>query len=343
MVRGIATIDLPKDYETWLADVKKRISSAQLKASHAVNLELIQLYWQMGNDILERQKRQGWGAKVITRLSEDLRASFPRMKGLSRSNLMYMRAFAKIWTMEEIVQEPLGRLPWYHHIALMTKLSERNDRIAYARLAVENGWSHDAMVHHIELGTAKRIGVAQTNFDVTLPPLHSDLATQCLKDPYKFDFLGLGKEANERDIEDALAKHVTEFLLELGAGFAYVGRQVHLEVGQKDFFIDLLFYHVDLHCYVVIELKTGEFEPEHLGQLSFYVTAVDRLKKTERDAPTIGLLLCKTKDRIVAEYALQDHHRPLGISEYELTRAIPDRLKSSLPTIEEIERELGND
>ncbi len=297
----------------------------------------------MGNDILERQKSQGWGSKVILRLSEDLRASFPRMKGLSRSNLMYMRAFAKTWSMDEIVQAPLGQLPWYHHLALMGKLSTREDRIAYARLAVENGWSHDAMVHHIELGTAERIGVAQTNFDVTLPPVHSDLAVQCLKDPYKFDFLGLGKEADEREIEDALAKHVTEFLLELGTGFAYVGRQVNLEVGKKDFFVDLLFYHTDLHCYVVIELKTGEFQPGHLGQLSFYVTAVDRLKKTEHDAPTIGLLLCKTKNRIVAEYALQGHQLPLGISEYELTRAVPEKLKSSLPTIEEIERGLGGD
>ena len=332
---------ISSDYSQWLSDLKQRIANTQLQAARAVNLELIRLYWQIGHEILERQKMQGWGAKVITRLAEDLRTAFPEMKGFSRANLMYMRGFAAAWTEAEIVQEPLGQLPWYHQVTLLDKLSKKSERLVYADLAVKNGWSRNAMVHHIELDTAKRIGQAANNFSMTLPAPQSDLAIECLKDPYKLDFLGLGQEAQERDIENALVQHVTNFLLELGDGFAFVGKQVHLEVGEQDFYVDLLFYHIKLHCYIVIELKTAAFKPEHIGQLSFYVTAVDRQLKSEQDAPTIGLLLCKTKDKVVAEYALQDIHKPIGISEYELTRSIPENLKSSLPSIEQLETELA--
>lgn len=332
---------ISSDYSQWLSDLKQRIANTQLQAARAVNLELIRLYWQIGHEILERQKMQGWGAKVITRLADDLRTAFPEMKGFSRANLMYMRGFAAAWTENEIVQEPLGQLPWYHQVTLLDKLSKKSERLVYASLAVKNGWSRNAMVHHIELDTAKRIGQAANNFSMTLPAPQSDLAIECLKDPYKLDFLGLGQEAQERDIEHALVQHVTNFLLELGDGFAFVGKQVHLEIGEQDFYVDLLFYHIKLHCYIVIELKTAAFKPEHIGQLSFYVTAVDRQLKSEQDAPTIGLLLCKTKDKVVAEYALQDIHKPIGISEYELTRSIPENLKSSLPSIEQLETELA--
>lgn len=225
-----------------------------------------------------------------------------------------MRLFAKTWTNEEIVQEPLGQLPWYHHLTLLDKLSDNEDRLAYARLALENGWSRNVMVHHIELGTADRIGKAQNNFADFLPPAESELAAEALKDPYKFDFIAMTEKMQEKDLKKALLEKITEFLMELGSGFAYAGKEVVLDVGGEEFRIDLLFYHLKLHCYVVIELKTGKFKPEHLGQLSFYMTAVDRQMKSGCDAPTIGLLLCKNKNKIVAEYALQDVRKPIGFS-----------------------------
>lgn len=333
--------DTPTGYSQWLGELKDRIGSAQKRTVQAVNHELVLLYWQIGNDILTRQNEQGWGAKIVDRLSFDLRLAFPDMKGFSRANLMYMRAFAEAWSEEQIVQQLVGQLPWGHNLELLTKLKEPDDRIAYAKLAIEHGWSRNALVNHIELQTAKRIGNSQTNFSLTLPKPMSDLAHEAMKDPYKLDFLGLGAESQEREIEKAIATHLTDFLLELGSGFAFVGKQVHLEIGGDDFYIDLLFYHTKLHCYVVIELKTGDFKPEHLGQLSFYISAVDNKLRTSEDAPTIGLLLCKSKNKLVVEYALQDIHKPMGVSEYQLTKAIPDEIKAKLPTIEQIEAELG--
>lgn len=330
----------PSGYHEWLVELKSRIHSAQQRATLAVNRELVLMYWQIGQDILARQAQQGWGAKVIERLAQDLRAAFPEMKGFSRANLMYMRAFAEAWPDADIVQQAVGQLPWGHNLVLLTKLKNPEQRLAYAYRAIEHGWSRNVLNIHIEQGLLAREGQAITNFSQRLPSPQSDLARESLKDPYRLDFLGLGKEAAERDIETALVHHITQFLLELGAGFAYVGRQVHLDVGGDDFFIDLLFYHLKLRCYVVIELKAGAFKPEQFGQLSFYMTAVDRQIKQEQDAPTIGLLLCKSKNKVVAEYALQDSTRPMGISEYQLAEALPQNLQTSLPSIEQLEREL---
>lgn len=333
----------PDGYADWLAELKGRIHAAQQRATLAVNRVLVLLYWQIGRDILTRQASQGWGAKVIERLAHDLRTAFPEMKGFSPRNLKYMRAFAEAWPDAEFVQEVLAQLPWYHQLALLDKLSGPAARRWYAAKAIEHNWSRNVLVMQIETRLLERTGKAVSNFDVSLPRPQSDLARESIKDPYRFDFLGLTDEAQEREIENALVKHVTEFLLELGAGFAFVGRQVLLNVGGDEFFIDLLFYHLKLRCYVVIELKGGKFKPEHLGQLSFYLTAVDRQVKSEHDNPTIGLLLCKTKNKVVAEYALGDKTQPMGIAEYKLLESLPTELQTSLPSIEQIERELGGD
>ena len=330
----------PAGYAAWLTELKARIHTAQQRATLAVNRELVLLYWQIGRDILARQAEQGWGAKVIERLAEDLRLAFPEMKGFSPRNLKYMRAFAQAWPDEAIVQEALAQLPWYHHLALLDKLPDSETRRWYAAKAIEHNWSRNILVMQIETRLLERSGQAVSNFPMTLPKPQSDLARESLKDPYRFDFLGLTDEAQEREIEAALVKHVTEFLLELGAGFAFVGRQVLLDVGGDEFFIDLLFYHLKLRCYVVIELKGGKFKPEHLGQLGFYMTAVDRQVKHEQDNPTIGLLLCKSKNKVVAEYALGDKSQPMGIAEYKMLESLPAELQTSLPSIEQIEREL---
>jgi predicted nuclease of restriction endonuclease-like (RecB) superfamily len=330
----------PEGYANWLAGLKTRIHSAQQRATLAVNRELVLLYWQIGRDILIRQAEQGWGAKVIDRLAHDLRNAFPEMKGFSRANLMYMRAFAEAWPDEQIVQQAVGQLPWGHNLVLLTRLKQPEQRLAYAQAAIEHGWSRNVLNIHIETRLLERTGKAVTNFAERLPAPGSDLARESLKDPYLFDFLDVGKEADEREIESALVKHITHFLLELGAGFAFVGRQVNLEVGGDDFFIDLLFYHLKLRCYVVIELKADKFKPEHLGQLGFYLTAVDRQVKAEQDNPSIGLLLCKSKNKVVAEYALGDKTQPMGIAEYKLLESLPEQMQTSLPSIEQIENEL---
>lgn len=333
----------PANYADWLAELKTRIHSAQQRATLAVNRELVLLYWQIGRDILARQAEQGWGSKVIERLAEDLRLAFPEMKGFSPRNLKYMRAFAEAWPEAEFVQEVLAQLPWYHQLALLDKLPGPGTRRWYAAKAIEHNWSRNVLVMQIESRLLERSGTAVSNFPATLPKPNSDLAHESLKDPYRFDFLGLTDEAQEREIENALVTHVTEFLLELGAGFAFVGRQVLLDVGGDEFFIDLLFYHLKLRCYVVIELKGGKFKPDHLGQLGFYMTAVDRQIKHPQDNPTIGLLLCKSKNKVVAEYALGDKSQPMGIAEYKLLESLPAELQTSLPSIEQIERELAGD
>lgn len=331
----------PEGYADWLAELKGRISAAQQRAALAVNREMVLLYWQIGTDILARQAQQGWGAKVIDRLAHDLRTAFPDMKGFSPRNLKYMRAFAEAWPEAEFVQGVLAQLPWYHQLALLDKLDTPESRRWYVAKAIEHGWSRNVLVMQIEAGLLERTGGAITNFAASLPRPQSDLARESLKDPYRFDFMGLTEDAQERDIEHTLVKHVTEFLLELGAGFAFVGRQVLLDVGGDEFYIDLLFYHLKLRCYVVIELKAGKFKPEHLGQLGFYMTAVDRQVKTEHDNPTIGLLLCKSKNKVVAEYALGDKTQPMGIAEFKLLESLPAEMQTSLPSIEQIERELA--
>ena len=330
----------PTGYPEWLHDLKSRIHTAQQRAALAVNRELVQLYWQIGRDILTRQAEQGWGAKVIERLAHDLRTAFPDMKGFSPRNLKYMRAFAEAWPNAEFVQQAVAQLPWGHNLVLLDKLNTPEERQWYADNALKHNWSRNVLGIHIETRLRERSGTAVTNFETRLPKPQSDLARESLKDPYRFDFLGLTDEAQEREVEHALVRHVTEFLLELGAGFAFVGRQVLLDVGGDEFFIDLLFYHLKLRCYVVIELKGGKFKPEHLGQLGFYLTAVDRQVKSEHDNPTIGLLLCKSKNKVVAEYALGDQSRPMGIAEYKLLESLPEALQTSLPSIEQIENEL---
>ena len=330
----------PEGYADWLADLKGRIHTAQQRATLAVNRELVLLYWQIGRDILARQAAQGWGAKVIERLAHDLRAAFPDMKGFSPRNLKYMRAFAQAWPEAEFVQQAAAQMPWGHNLVLLGRLNTPAERRWYAAKAIEHNWSRNVLNIQIETRLLERSGTAVTNFDANLPQPQSDLARESLKDPYRFDFLGLTDEAQEREIENSLVRHVTEFLLELGAGFAFVGRQVLLDVGGDEFFIDLLFYHLKLRCYVVIELKGGKFKPEHLGQLGFYLTAVDRQVKNENDNPTIGLLLCKSKNKVVAEYALGDKTQPMGIAEYKLLASLPAELQTSLPSIEQIEREL---
>jgi len=299
------------------------------------------LYWQIGCEILERQANEGWGAKVIDRLAHDLRNAFPEMKGFSPRNLKYMRAFAQAWPDIQFVQEVLAQLPWYHQLTLLDKLKTNEARRWYAFKSIEHSWSRNILAMQIETNLYERSGQAITNFERSLPKAESDLARESLKDPYRFDFLGLGEAAQEREIEEALIQHVTRFLLELGAGFAFVGRQVLLDVGGDEFFVDLLFYHLKLRCYVVIELKAGKFKPEHLGQLSFYMTAVDRQVRSELDGPTIGLLLCKSKNQVVAEYALGDNTQPMGIAEYKLSESLPVNFQTSLPSIEQIEQELA--
>ena len=336
----------PVGYQLWLGDLKAQIQVAQQRAVLAVNQELLKLYWQIGNDILQRQQQQGWGSKVIDQLAKDLRVAFPELKGFSRSNLLYMRAFADNWpdfADDVIVQQAVGQIPWGHNLVLLSKIKEKQQRLNYAMLVQQHGWSRNVLVHQIESQVLHRQGQATTNFAQTLPAPQSELAQQTLKDPYIFDFLSLGMAAHERDIEKALTQHISQFLLELGAGFAFVGKQVPLEIGGQDFYLDLLFYHLKLRCYLVIELKAGDFKPEHIGQLSFYLSAVDDHYKAEQDAPTIGLLLCKNRNKVIAEYALRDNSKPIGVSEYQLAQSLPPNLEDQLPSIERIEQELQGD
>jgi predicted nuclease of restriction endonuclease-like (RecB) superfamily len=302
---------------------------------------MVRLYHRVGTEILERQERQGWGGRVIERLSSDLREAFPDMKGWSSTNLKYMKGFAEICPGRQFGQQAADQLPWFHVVTLLTKVQEMSAREWYATRAVEQGWSRSTLEAQIKSRLHLRQGAALTNFQQHLPQPHARLAAEALKDPYHFDFLGLGTEAHEHDIESALVRHITRFLLELGAGFAFVGRQHRIEVEGDEFFIDLLFYHTRLKCYVVVELKAGAFRPADAGQLNFYLAAVDAQIKAPDDKPTIGLLLCKTKKRLVAEYSLSGIDKPMGVAEYRLVRALPEPLDTKLPTIEQLEEELS--
>lgn len=329
-------------YDTFLQELKDRIREAQVRAGLAVNKELVQLYWRIGRDILEQQKSLGWGGKVIDKLGGDLRSSFPEMKGFSPRNLKYMRAFADAYPEFEFVQQAAAQIPWFHNCVILDKVKAFKERLWYIDRTVEHGWSRNILEIQIESDLYRRHGSAVTNFTKTLPAPQSDLARQILKDPYNFDFLTLDSEAHERDIEKSLVDHIQQFLIELGVGFAFVGRQFHLDLGEQDFYIDLLFYHLKLRCYVVIELKGGDFKPEYAGQLNFYLSAVDDLLRHADDKPSIGLLLCRKKNKLVAEYALRDINKPIGISEIRLSDALPKDLKGNLPTIEELEQRLGD-
>lgn len=331
---------LPDQYPLVLSELKVAIRHSRLKALLSANAEMLLLYWKIGKTILDQQDQTGWGSKVIEQLAKDLKSEFTDMQGLSVRNLKYMRQFAKAYSDPEFVQASLAQITWYHHITLLGKIKDESDRLFYIQETAKNGWSRDIMVMQIESGYQKRKGKAITNFENRLPPTQSDLAQQVTKDPYLFDFVSLADDYKEKDLENELTDHIVKFLLELGAGFAFVGRQYHLDVAGSDFYIDLLFYHLKLRSYVVIELKTGKFVPEFAGKLNFYLSVVDDVLKTDLDQPSIGLLICQDKNKVVAEYALKDINKPIGISEYKITDNIPKNLKGKLPSIEELEKEL---
>jgi predicted nuclease of restriction endonuclease-like (RecB) superfamily len=334
-------ISTSKSYQELLARLKNQIRTAQVRAAVAVNQELVLLYWGIGNEILTRQKEDGWGTRVIERLAKDLRSEFPHMQGLSARNLGYMKAFAEAWPDEAILQAPLAKITWYHNLTLLEKVKSSEERLWYAQQTIQNGWSRNVLVIQIESGLFRRQGKAITNFHSTLPAPQSDLAQQLIKDPYNFDFLPLTSQAQERDLERGLLEHLRQFLIELGTGFAFVGSQVPLEVGGEDFKLDLLFYHLKIRCFCVIDLKMTPFKPEYAGKMNFYLSAVDDMLRHPDDQPSIGLILCKTKNRIIAEYALRNTATPMGISEFRHLETLPEQLKGTLPTIEEIESELG--
>ena len=334
---------LPAGYAITLHEIKKRVSKARISAVLAANAAMVTLYWDIGQIILARQGEAGWGAKVIDRLAFDLRKAFPDMDGFSSRNLKYMRAFAVAWPSQAIVQQLVAQLPWGQNLLLLARLDDPATRIWYAEQVIAHGWSRSILAINIQRQLHKRAGRSLNNFKATLPPPDSDLAAQVFKDPYLFDFLGIADPRRERDVEDSLVAHIERFLLEMGAGFAFVGRQVALEVGDEDFRIDLLFYHLKLRSFVVVELKAVPFEPAFVGQLNFYLSVVDDLLKHPSDQPTIGLLLCRSKNELVVEYALRNFTRPVGVAEWEtkIVEKLPKDLEGSLPTIEQIEAELA--
>ena len=337
--------ELTTVYPILLEELKNRICTERVRTTFAANASMLLLYWDIGQAILIRQANEGWGAKVIDRLSTDLRNAFPDMRGLSARNLKYMRTFSEAWPKRAIVQEALAQLPWYQNLALLEKLDTPDDRLWYAAKTLEHGWSRNILVLQIQSQLHKRQGKAITNFPSALPAVESDMAAQVFKDPYLFDFLGTADPRREREVEQALVNHVQKFLLELGAGFAFVGKQMPLEVGEQDFLVDLLFYHLKLRCFVVVELKSVPFEPAFIGQLNLYLSAVDDLLRHSDDLPTIGLLLCKGKDKLVVEYALRNFQKPIGVADWEtqIVSSLPEGLKGSLPSIEQIEAELASD
>ncbi len=339
---------VPKEYAKTLTQIKKRIQESQIKASFAANKELLLLYWFIGRTIVEKQEQEGWGTSVLERLAKDLQNAFPGISGFSRANIFRMqalyRAYEKVSVPPRQLQElPIFNIPWWHNVVLLTKTKDTQQRLWYAQQAIAHGWSSTVLEMHIESGLHTRKGKAITNFKYTLVDPHSDMAQQTLKDPYVFDFLDLDNLALEKQIEQGLIDHIQKFLLELGEGFAFIGKQYHIAVGDSDFYIDLLFYHLNLQCYIVVELKTTKFEPEYAGKLNFYLSAVDTKLRKPTDAPTIGLLLCKTKDNFVAEYALRDINKPMGVAGYttKITKELPKVLAKNLPTVKEIEAELA--
>jgi len=335
--------DLPGDYLHTLEEIKRRIQKERLRVVVSANQSMVRLYWDLGRLILERQGQQGWGAKVIDRLAADLRAAFPAMKGFSPRNLLSMRSFAEAYPDPEMVKQVVSHLPWGHVLRLLQREKDPEVRAWYAHQAIGQGWSRSILELQMDRRAHERQGKAITNFPATLPPADSDMATQVFKDPYLFDFLGTADPRREREVEQALVDHIQHFLLELGAGFAFVGRQVHLEVGDQDFYVDLLFYHLKLRCYVIVELKATAFDPAFVGQLNLYLSAADDLLRHPDDKPTIGLLLCRSKNKIVAEYALRDFNKPIGVAQWEtlIVEKLPQEFSDSLPTVEELETELG--
>ena len=331
---------LDKDYISFLKEIKIKIKTAQIKAALKVNEELLRLYWDIAKMIVDKQKYSKWGDSIIEKISNDLKREFPNMKGFSVTNIKYMRKWYLFWSKSPQLVDEIFQIPWGHNREIITKCKNIGEALFYVKKTIENGYSRAVLIHQIESRLYERSKKALNNFDKNLPQIQSDLAKEQLKDPYCFDFLSLREEYNEKELEDALIDNLKDFLLELGKGFAYVGRQYRLEVGGDEFFVDLLFYHIKLKSYVVIELKTTKFKPEYVGQLNFYITAVDKQIKEENDNPTIGILICKSKNNTVVEYALNNIDSPMGISEYTISNQIPNELKNILPSIEEIENEL---
>jgi predicted nuclease of restriction endonuclease-like (RecB) superfamily len=356
-------LKLNKDYTSWLSEVKSKIRVAQIKTALAANSELIRFYWDLGKVINDKLTESNWGDKVLVHLSKDLQSEFPDSKGFSVRNLKYTKQFYVFYSSQNrqqavaqmqsteiqhgnktnlFDQQLVGQLPWGHNIQIFTKAKSIDEAKFYINQTIENGWSRDVLSLQIKTDLYNRQGKSITNFKQTLPMPQSDLAQKTIKDPYTFDFLTMTKPYNERDVERQLIEHISKFLLELGKGFAFVGRQYHLEIDETDYYIDLLFYHTKLKCYVVIELKNTKFIPEYAGKLNFYLSAVDSLVKADDDKPTIGILLCRDKKKIETEFALRDISKPMGVSEFTLTEALPDNLKGNLPTVEELESEFGS-
>ena len=325
-------------YKTFIFELKDRIRSAQVKAALAVNRELVLLYWQIGREILSSQEQEGWGTKVIARLAKDLKSEFPEMTGLSKRNLVYMQSFAESYPDESIVQQLVAQIPWGHNVRLLDKVKDYDERLWYIQQTIENGWSRAVLEHQIGSKLFQRQGKAVTNFEAALPKPQSDLAQQLLKSPYNFDFLTLRQGALERELEAGLVNHIRDFLIELGVGFAFLGSQYAITVDEKEYRIDLLFYHTQLRCYVVIDLKMTEFEPEYAGKMNFYVSAIDDTLRRGDDQPTIGIVLCKTKRRTTAEYALRNVSTPIAISTHQLPGRLT-RTASIYPASEEMEIE----
>ncbi|MDA3926615.1 MAG: PDDEXK nuclease domain-containing protein [Kiritimatiellae bacterium] len=315
-------------YDSFVGAIKERIRTAQVKAALAANAELVLLYWDIGSAILKNQKQEGWGAKVIDRLSADLKREFPKMSGYSVRNLKYMRTFVKEWPDRAIVHQLGAQIPWKHNCVLLDRLKDAGTREFYIRKTLEHGWSRSVLIHQLDSELHKRAGKAPSNFALTLPAPNSDLAQEMLKDPFIFKPAPLDESAHERALENALIVRLKDFLIELGDGFAFLGNQYRLEVDGDEFFLDLLFYHARLHCYVVIDLKVVDFKPEYVGKMNFYQTAVDEQIKMEEDGPTIGLILCRGKNKTVVEYTLRDSNRPVAVAEYRL---LPPNLKDQLP------------
>ncbi|WP_051321447.1 PDDEXK nuclease domain-containing protein [Chrysiogenes arsenatis] len=341
----VGSVELPDDYIDLLKQVKQRVKTERLKAVLSANTAQILMYWDIGHDILRKQDQAGWGTKVVDRLACDLKDAFPEMNGFSARNLKYMRKFAEEWPDRAIVQRTVAQIPWRSNLTLLEKIKDSKLRLWYAEQTITNGWSKNILAVQIETKLHKRTGQTANNFQATLPPDDSDMANQIFKDPYLFDFLGTAEVRKEAELENKLIEHLEKFLLELGQGFAFVGRQVHMEVGGDDFYIDLLFYHLKLRCYVVVELKAGKFCPGHVSQLTMYMNIVDDLLRHPDDKPTIGLLLVKEKNHTVAKYALTGNTKPIGVAEWEqhITESLPEDLQPSLPSIEEIEKELDRE
>lgn len=344
-------LSMNSEFSEWIKNIKREIRSAQIKTAVKVNSGLLHLYWNLGKEITERQKTSNWGDGFLKELSRELMTEFPNMKGFSYTNIRYIRQWYLFYNQSHtICQQVVGKLgeeiffsvPWGHHLYIMSSCKDLNKAIFYLQKTVENGWSRAVLLNFLDTDLYERQGKAVNNFSKFLPNTQSELAQQTLKDPYTFDFITLTDDYKERELEDALTGNITHFLIELGQGFAYVGRQVPLEIGDETLFADLLFYHLDLRCYIVIELKASKFKPAFIGQLGTYISAINHLKKKPGDNDTIGLIVCKTKNDVMAQYSLESSSQPIGISEYELSKLIPDNFKSQLPSIEEIENSIRN-